>query len=108
MNTDQPAEVAAAAPPVEIKVRDNGPYKVTGPVRLVDADGAVFDVLKVPMGGTGDGFFWADELFVSTADSEAALSAVAFATVGKLSNMPQVRVLFAADRACAWKGMRGS
>jgi CDGSH-type Zn-finger protein len=24
---------------VEIKVRDNGPYKVTGPVRLIDADG---------------------------------------------------------------------
>jgi CDGSH-type Zn-finger protein len=29
---------------VEIKVRDDGPYKVTGPVRLVDADGGVFDV----------------------------------------------------------------
>jgi CDGSH-type Zn-finger protein len=29
---------------VEIKVRDDGPYKVTGPVRIVDADGAVFDV----------------------------------------------------------------
>jgi CDGSH-type Zn-finger protein len=25
--------------PVEIKVRDDGPYKVTGPVRLVDAEG---------------------------------------------------------------------
>jgi len=33
---------------------------------------AVFDALKVPMGGTGDGYFWADELFVSTADSAAA------------------------------------
>ena len=33
---------------------------------------AVFDVLEVPMGGTGDGYFWADELFVSTADNEAA------------------------------------
>lgn len=33
---------------------------------------AVFEVLKVPMGGTGDDYFWADELFVSTADSEAA------------------------------------
>jgi CDGSH iron-sulfur domain-containing protein 3 len=44
VNTDQPAEVAAAAPPVEIKVRDHGPYKVSGPVRLVDADGVVFDV----------------------------------------------------------------
>jgi CDGSH iron-sulfur domain-containing protein 3 len=34
----------AAPPLVEIKVRDDGPYKVTGPVRLVDADGVVFDV----------------------------------------------------------------
>jgi catechol 2,3-dioxygenase-like lactoylglutathione lyase family enzyme len=33
---------------------------------------AVFEVLKVPMGGTGDDFFWADELFVSTPDSKAA------------------------------------
>ncbi len=33
---------------------------------------AVFDALEVPMGGTGDGYFWADELFVSTAASEAA------------------------------------
>lgn len=28
---------------VEIKVRDNGPYKVTGRVRIVDADGGVFE-----------------------------------------------------------------
>ncbi|HSX63413.1 MAG TPA: VOC family protein [Pseudoxanthomonas sp.] len=34
---------------------------------------AVFEALKVPIGGTGDDYFWADELFVSTADSEAAL-----------------------------------
>ena len=34
--------------------------------------GAIFDVLKVPMSGSGDDYFWADELFVSTADSEAA------------------------------------
>jgi len=34
---------------------------------------AVFDVLEVPLGGTlDDGAFWYDELFVSTADSEAA------------------------------------
>ena len=33
---------------------------------------AVLEALRIPMGGTGDGFFWADELFVSTADSEAA------------------------------------
>jgi catechol 2,3-dioxygenase-like lactoylglutathione lyase family enzyme len=33
---------------------------------------AVFDVLNIPMGGTGDDYFWADELFVSTPDSDAA------------------------------------
>ena len=31
-------------PPVEIKVRDNGPYKVTGPVRIVDVDGRAWEV----------------------------------------------------------------
>jgi len=29
---------------VEIKVRDDGPYKVTGPVRLIDAEGNEFEV----------------------------------------------------------------
>jgi len=29
---------------VEIKVRDNGPYKVTGPVRLVDVDGRAWEL----------------------------------------------------------------
>jgi catechol 2,3-dioxygenase-like lactoylglutathione lyase family enzyme len=33
---------------------------------------AILGALKVPLGGTGDGYFWADELFVSTADSQAA------------------------------------
>ncbi len=33
---------------------------------------AILDVLNIPMGGTGDGFFWADELFVSTPASLAA------------------------------------
>jgi CDGSH iron-sulfur domain-containing protein 3 len=32
----------AATVEVEIKVRDNGPYKVSGPVRLIDADGNEF------------------------------------------------------------------
>jgi len=31
---------------VEIKVRHNGPYKVTGPVRLIDADGNEYDVAE--------------------------------------------------------------
>lgn len=33
---------------------------------------AVFEVLKIPMGGTGKDYFWADELFVSTPGSAAA------------------------------------
>ena len=45
-------------------------------VRDLDASrafyAAVFEVLGVPMGGEGAGYFWADELFVSTPDSDAA------------------------------------
>ena len=33
---------------------------------------AVFAVLGIPIGGDEKDYFWADELFVSTADSEAA------------------------------------
>ena len=33
---------------------------------------AVFDALGVPVGGAGEDYFWADELFVSSVDSEAA------------------------------------
>jgi catechol 2,3-dioxygenase-like lactoylglutathione lyase family enzyme len=33
---------------------------------------AVFYALKIPIGGAGEGYFWADEMFVSTANSEAA------------------------------------
>ena len=33
---------------------------------------AVLGALGVPVGGEGPGFFWADELFVSNADSPAA------------------------------------
>lgn len=32
---------------------------------------AVFEALEVPIAGSGEDHFWADELFVSTADSEA-------------------------------------
>ena len=34
--------------------------------------GAILPLLGVPIGGEGPGYFWADELFVSTADSDAA------------------------------------
>ena len=33
---------------------------------------AVLGVLGIPIGGEGDGYFWADEFVVSTPDSEAA------------------------------------
>ena len=45
-------------------------------VRDIDASRrfyeAVFGVLGVPIGGSGDDHFWADELFVSAVDSIAA------------------------------------
>ena len=45
-------------------------------VRDIDASrrfyDAILQVLGVPIGGEGDGWFWADELFISTAGSEAA------------------------------------
>ena len=30
---------------VEIKARENGPYRVTGPFRLIDADGNEYEIL---------------------------------------------------------------
>lgn len=33
---------------------------------------AVFDSLGIPLSGQGDGYFWADELFVSTPENENA------------------------------------
>ena len=38
---------------------------------------AVLDTLGVPLGGEGEDWFWADELFVSTAGSEAAAGQLA-------------------------------
>lgn len=37
---------------------------------------AIFKVLDIPIGGTGEDFFWADELFVSSRDSKAAQGAL--------------------------------
>ncbi len=34
---------------------------------------AVFDVLNIPLGGEADDHIWADELFISTRESEAAV-----------------------------------
>nr|WP_223290162.1 VOC family protein [Aeromonas sobria] len=34
---------------------------------------ATLAALDIPLGGTGDGYFWADELFVTVVDSPAAL-----------------------------------
>lgn len=32
----------------------------------------IFESLHIPIGGTADDYFWADELFISTSDSQAA------------------------------------
>ena len=37
---------------------------------------AVFKVLQVPMAGSGEDYFWADELFISTRESTSALGAL--------------------------------
>jgi len=34
---------------------------------------AVFDTIGIPIAGEGDTYFWADELFISPPDSDAAL-----------------------------------
>ncbi|HYC68199.1 VOC family protein [Brevundimonas sp.] len=56
---------------------------------------ALFEVLQLPLGGEGDDYFWIDELFISTADSEAA--------VGKLTGRHHL-AFQARDRATvdAW------
>ncbi|MFL9592036.1 VOC family protein [Aeromonas schubertii] len=36
----------------------------------------ILAALDIPMGGRGDGYFWADELFVTSADGPAALGAL--------------------------------
>jgi catechol 2,3-dioxygenase-like lactoylglutathione lyase family enzyme len=51
---------------------------------------AVFDALKIPIAGTGADYFWADELFISSIDSEAA--------AGKLTGRHHL-AFQAADRA---------
>ncbi|MGJ9417617.1 VOC family protein [Massilia sp. CMS3.1] len=51
---------------------------------------AIFEVLQMPLGGSGDDYFWYDELFVSSADSEAAQ--------GKLTGRQHL-AFQAADRA---------
>jgi catechol 2,3-dioxygenase-like lactoylglutathione lyase family enzyme len=37
---------------------------------------AIFETLKIPIGGEGPGFFWADELFISDTKSPAAAGTV--------------------------------
>lgn len=49
---------------IHLVVKELGPAK--------DFYSAIFKALDIPVGGVGEDFFWADELFVSTADSKAA------------------------------------
>jgi catechol 2,3-dioxygenase-like lactoylglutathione lyase family enzyme len=53
-------------------------------IQLVVADvpanrkfyGAIFEVLGIPIGGEAEDYFWADELYVSSPDNEAANGAL--------------------------------
>ena len=47
--SEEPTAGRGADATVEIKVRENGPYRVAGPVRLIDADGNEYD-----LGGRGE------------------------------------------------------
>jgi CDGSH iron-sulfur domain-containing protein 3 len=40
-------------PPVEVVVRESGPYRIYGPIRVVDADGNPYDLdrKRIPDGG---------------------------------------------------------
>jgi len=38
--------------------------------------GAALGALEIPLGGEGPGYFWADELFISSQDSQAAQGAL--------------------------------
>ncbi|HEU0016160.1 MAG TPA: CDGSH iron-sulfur domain-containing protein [Longimicrobium sp.] len=48
--TQPPVEEPQPEPQVTITIRNNGPYRVEGPVRLVDADGTEY---TLPGGGKG-------------------------------------------------------
>ena len=59
--------------------------------------GAIFEVMGIPLGGEGPGFFWADELFVSSPDAKAP-TGYAISATGKPTG--RVHLAFqAADRA---------
>jgi CDGSH-type Zn-finger protein len=40
----EPEDGRGAGEPVVIKVRNNGPYKVTGPVTIIDSDGNEYEL----------------------------------------------------------------
>lgn len=42
-----------STPEVEIKVRHNGPYRVSGPIRVIDADGNEYDLTDRRVGEEG-------------------------------------------------------
>ena len=42
--TTQPAEYAASMSELKITMTENGPYQVSGPITLLDADGGQYDV----------------------------------------------------------------
>lgn len=45
-SSEDPTAEPAAGAVVEIKARENGPYRVTGPIRLIDADGTEYELAE--------------------------------------------------------------
>ncbi len=43
-SSSQEPDAPSAGPRVAIKARENGPYRVEGPIRLLDADGTEYDL----------------------------------------------------------------
>ncbi len=50
---------------------------------------AALAALDIPIGGTGEGYFWADELFVTAIDSPAALGGIDRPSSPRLSGTRQ-------------------
>jgi CDGSH-type Zn-finger protein len=48
-----PLDQVGRAPTVEIEVRHNGPYRIRGPIRLLDAAGNEYDLSDVGLPGGG-------------------------------------------------------
>lgn len=65
---------------------------------------AILEVLEIPIGGEGPGFFWADELVVSSVESPASAGAVTGRTHFALQAKDQTTVDLAYERGLSAGG----